>query len=132
MEEIEREFIALKNMRQEEAARSQQWRHTLLNSSVPVEPIDNSQNNSELEAKVRQLESELENMKEKSFQNVQTELPGMNSDHMANYQAEVDYTKFAQFETAISDQMDVIEKLTEEKRGISVSVHYISLYPHHI
>jgi predicted RNase H-like nuclease (RuvC/YqgF family) len=144
LDEVEKEFEVLCEMRQQESTRSQQWRQAFIKSGVgesaspTTTPTSTGQErNMELEEKVKQLQSELERMKEKlSHHDGQQELPGMTTEHIANHQAELDYTKFAQFETAISDQMDVIEKLTEEKKGISVlypgTLVFIQvLTPHH-
>jgi hypothetical protein len=129
LDEVEKEFEVLREMRQQESTRSHQWRQAFMKSGVgesaspTTTPTSSTgqERNMELEEKLKQLQSELEIMKEKlSHHHGQQELPGMTSEHIANHQAELDYAKFAQFETAISDQMDVIEKLTEEKKGISV------------
>eukprot|EP00615_Pteridomonas_danica_P011449 CAMPEP_0114347728 /NCGR_PEP_ID=MMETSP0101-20121206/14143_1 /TAXON_ID=38822 ORGANISM="Pteridomonas danica, Strain PT" /NCGR_SAMPLE_ID=MMETSP0101 /ASSEMBLY_ACC=CAM_ASM_000211 /LENGTH=162 /DNA_ID=CAMNT_0001485233 /DNA_START=89 /DNA_END=577 /DNA_ORIENTATION=+ len=129
-------------MRKQECAQSQKWRINVvsINSGVnpnmesrvtepkvPSSSIEDEETRiikEKLKARVVELENEVQALKEskqkeEEIESQQVELPGMSQ---ANNQADMDYTKFAAFETAISDQMDVIEKLTEEKRGISVEL----------
>jgi len=131
-------FAALASARESEWENSMAWRpcfatdpreKTMSGASSSAQGQELAllrEQNQQLMAKMAALEAEAEEAKSSKKTAPDSgggggakELPGM---HSAAAQAEQDYSRFSQFETAISDQMEVIEKLTDEKQKLTVEL----------
>ena len=135
MDEVAREFDALAKMRADEAANAAVWRSEIALSTAAPPPVSPQPTagttateavatevsllrgeNAVLLQRISELERTVTELREAAKDDEPKGLPGFSVDA-----GEAEYGKLDQLERTVATQMDTIDKLGEEKKGLVVS-----------